>query len=294
MYEMPVWKAVILGIIQGAAEFLPISSSGHLVIAKEVLGVNLESGGVFFDVMLHLGTLVAIFIAFWKDIKKLIIEGFKLIGDIFYNLYVAILRIFGKEYSFQKIIRSSYRKMVVLIIISTIPTGILGVLLSDIIETANGMLIVPGICLFITAVFLFIADAVDIGSKRPKDVSFLNAAFIGTTQGLATMPGISRSGTTITACLLCGFEKKFALKYSFIMSIPAVLGAVVLELKDFGEIQFSNDMMISCVIATVIAAIVGYLSICFMMRLLKGKRYKYFAIYCLLMGSLAVGFALFR
>lgn len=294
MCEMPVWKAVILGIIQGAAEFLPISSSGHLVIAKEILGVNLESGGVFFDVMLHLGTLVAIFIAFWKDIKKLIIEGFKLIGDIFYNLYVAVLRIFGKEYSFQKIIRSSYRKMVVLIIISTIPTGILGILLSDIIEMANGMLIVPGVCLFFTAIFLFIADAVDLGNKRPKEASFLDAALIGTTQGLATMPGISRSGTTITACLLCGFEKKFALKYSFIMSIPAVLGAVVLELKDFGEISFSNDMMVSCAIATVIAAIVGYLSICFMMRLLKGKRYKYFAIYCLLMGSIAVGFALFR
>ncbi len=291
---MPVWKAVILGVIQGAAEFLPISSSGHLVIAKEVLGINLESGGVFFDVMLHLGTLAAIFVAFWKDIKKLIIEGFKLIGDIFYNLYVAILRIFRKKYSFRKVVRSSYRKMVVLIIVSTIPTGILGVLLSDIIETANGMLIVPGICLFITAIFLLIADAVDLGNKKPKEVSYLSAGIIGTAQGLATMPGISRSGTTITACLLCGFEKKFALKYSFIMSIPAVLGAVVLELKDFGKINFSDSMVVSCAIATIIAALVGYLSICFMMRLLKGKRYKYFAIYCLIMGGISTGFALFR
>ncbi|MBR1740321.1 MAG: undecaprenyl-diphosphate phosphatase [Lachnospiraceae bacterium] len=291
---MPVWKAVILGIIQGAAEFLPICSSGHLVIAKEILGVDLGSGGVFFDVMLHLGTLVAIFIAFWKDIRKLIIEGFKLIGDIFYNLYIAVLRLFGKEYSFQKVVRSSYRKMVVLIIISTIPTGIIGVLLSDIIESANGMVIVPGICLFITAMFLLIADAVELGNKRPKEASYLSAGVVGVAQGLATMPGISRSGTTITACLLCGFEKKFAVKYSFIMSIPAVLGAVVLELKDFDKIQFSGDMVISCVIATVIAAVVGYLSICFMMRLIRGKRYKYFAIYCAVLGCIAVGYALIK
>lgn len=290
MYEMPVWKAVILGIIQGAAEFLPISSSGHLVIAKEILGVNLESGGVFFDVMLHIGTLAAIFIAFWKDIKKLIIEGFKLIGDVCYNFYIAICRLFGKKYSFHKVIKSSYRKMVVLILVSTIPTGIIGVLLSDIIEAANGMILVPGVCLFITAMFLLIADFADLGEKRPKEVTYFSAALVGVAQGLATMPGISRSGTTITACLLCGFEKKFAVKYSFIMSIPAVLGAAVLELKDFKNIHFTGSMVTSCMIATVIAAVVGYLSICFMIRLIRGKSYKYFAIYCAVLGCIAVGY----
>lgn len=287
---MPVWKAIILGIIQGAAEFLPISSSGHLVIAKEILGVDLESGGVFFDVMLHLGTLLAIFIAFWKDIKKLIIEGFKLIGDLFYNLMAALSNAFGGQKQYKGLVRSSYRKMVVLVIVSTIPTGIIGILLSDIIETANGLILVPGVCLFVTALFLFIADAVDLGKKRPKDVTYKSAALIGIVQGFATMPGISRSGSTITACLLSGFEKKFAVKYSFIMSIPAVLGAVVLELKDFKNISFSNDMVVSCVIATVVAAIVGYLSICFMMRLIRGKRYKYFAIYCIILGCIAVGY----
>ena len=167
--------------------------------------------------------------------------------------------------------------------------GILGIVLSDIIEAANTMILVPGVCLFITAMFLLIADAADVGSKRPREVGYLEAGAVGLAQGLATMPGISRSGTTITACLLCGFEKRFAVKYSFIMSIPAVLGAVVLELKDFSSLHFSRDMAVSCGIATAVAAVVGYLSICFMMRLVRGKKYKYFAIYCGIIGALAIG-----
>ena len=287
---MPIWKAIILGIIQGAAEFLPISSSGHLVIVKEVMGIDLGNGGVFFDVMLHLGTLLAIFVAFWKDIKRLIVEGLHIIGDIICNIGIFFGRIFGKECTYRRVVRSSYRKLVVLILVSTIPTGIIGILLSDVIALANGMILVPGICLLITALFLWIADLADEGEKRPKEASYLNAGAIGIAQGLATMPGISRSGTTITACLLCGFEKRFAVKYSFIMSIPAVLGAVVPELKDFSSIQFSNQDIIACVVATVVAAIVGYLSICFMMRLVRGKQYKYFSVYCAVMGFIAVGY----
>lgn len=287
---MPIWKAIILGIIQGAAEFLPISSSGHLVIVKEVLGVDLGNGGVFFDVMLHLGTLLAIFIAFWRDIKRLIVEGVHIVIDVFYNLGTFFRKRFGSSCSYRKVVRSSYRKLVVLILVSTIPTGVIGILLSDIIEMANGIVLIPGICLLITAMFLVIADFADEGEKRPKETGYSNAFAVGMAQGLATMPGISRSGTTITACILCGFEKRFAVKYSFIMSIPAVLGAVVLELKDFGSLRLSNQDITSCIIATVVAAIVGYLSICFMMRLVRGKKYKYFAIYCALIGFVAIGY----
>ena len=104
------------------------------------------------------------------------------------------------------------------------------------------------------------------------------------------MPGISRSGTTITACILCGFDRKFAVKYSFIMSVPAVLGAVVLELKDFQADIIAQKDIPSCIIATVVAAVAGYFSICFMMALVRGKRYKYFAIYCIIAGGIAVGY----
>ena len=287
---MPIWKAVILGIIQGLAEFLPISSSGHLVIIKQVLGVDLESGGMFFDVMLHLGTLVAIFAAFRKDVGKLIAEGVHILIDIFANIFIFFARIFNRDIKYKHVIRSSYRKFVMLVIVSTIPTGIIGIFMSDIVETANDMIIVPGVCLLITAIFLILADLAEAGDKKPKEVSYASAALVGTAQGFATMPGISRSGTTITACLLCGFDKKFAVKYSFIMSIPAVLGAVVLELKDFNADIIVKDDIMACTVATVIAAIVGYMAICFMVRLVSGKKYKYFAIYCVIVGCIAIGY----
>ncbi len=287
---MPVWKAVILGLVQGLAEFLPISSSGHLVIIKQVLGTDLGSGGMFFDVMLHFGTLIAIFIAFRKDIAKLVSEGIHILIDIFANICIFFTRIFKSGRTYRRIIRSSYRRFVMLVIVSTIPTGIIGILLSDIIEAANDMVLVPGVCLFITASFLIIADLADAGSKKPKEVSYLDAGIAGIAQGLSTMPGISRSGTTITACILCGFDRKFAVKYSFIMSVPAVLGAVVLELKDFQADIIAQKDIPSCIIATVVAAVAGYFSICFMMALVRGKRYKYFAIYCIIAGGIAVGY----
>ncbi|MCD7826045.1 MAG: undecaprenyl-diphosphate phosphatase [Clostridiaceae bacterium] len=288
---MPIWKGIILGIIQGAAEFLPVSSSGHLIIVREILGVDLENGGVFFDVMLHLGTLLAIFVAFWNDIKKLFKEGVHICIDAAANLFTMVRNCFSKEKrKYRRVVRSSYRKMVMLLIVSTIPTGIMGILLSDVIEASNSIILVPGICLLVTALFLVIADLAEPGKKRPKDVTYTNAALVGVAQGLATMPGVSRSGTTITACILCGYDKKFAVKYSFIMSIPAVLGAAILELKDFGDLTLSNADIISCAIATAVAAIVGYLSICFMMRLVRGKKYKYFAIYCAVVGAVAIGY----
>ncbi len=281
---MPIWKAVVLGVIQGLAEFLPISSSGHLVIIKEILGVDFGSGGVFFDVMLHLGTLLAIFVAFHKDIAKLIVEGVHILIDFFANIGIFFQNIFRAGKPYRKVIKTAYRKYVMLIIVSTIPTGLIGLLMSDIVEVANGMVIVPGICLIITAIFLIIADLATPGTKRPKEVSYINAGIVGTAQGLATMPGISRSGTTITACILCGFDKKFAVKYSFIMSIPAVLGAAVLELKNFDSVTIVSKDVTSCIIATVVAAVVGYLSICFMMRLVRGRKYTGFSIYCILVG----------
>ncbi len=290
---MPIWKAVILGIVQGLAEFLPVSSSGHLAIIKEIMNVDLESGGMFFDIMLHLGTLVAIFVAFWGDISRMIMEGFHIIGDVLHNIVIWIRRLAGGEGKYHRLIRSSYRKFVMMVIVSTIPTGIIGVLVKDTVEMASSFIIVPGICLLITAIFLTIADLVDQGEKRPREATYSEAGLIGIAQGLATMPGLSRSGTTITACLLCGFEKRFAVKYSFIMSIPAVMGAVVLELKDVGKMSLQTEDLIPCGIATAIAAIVGYLSIRIMMGLVRNKSYRGFVVYCTLAGLLAIGYGIF-
>ena len=188
---------------------------------------------MLFDIMLHLGTLVAVFIVYHRDIWNMIKEAVFMAGDIFRNLYTFILnRIHKTSLKYRKIVHNSYRKFVVLILVSTVPTGIIGVLGKDLISDASQTLLIPGICLLITGVLLLMADLAKEGRKKPKDVTYRSGLLIGAAQGLATLPGLSRSGTTITACILCGLDRKFAVKYSFILSIPAILGAAVLEVKD--------------------------------------------------------------
>lgn len=290
---MSLWKAVLLGLVQGLTEFLPVSSSGHLVLIKQLLKVDLESGGIFFDVMLHFGTLMAIFVAFWNDIRRLAEEAVHIFCDVLSNIGRFFQNLAGRKRPYRKIVRSSYRKFVVLILVSTIPTGIIGILLSDIVEQCNEIVLVPACCLLVTSLFLLIADLVELGEKKPKDVSYPEAGFIGVAQGISTLPGVSRSGTTITACLLCGFDKRFAIKYSFIMSIPAVLGAVVLELKDLPGLVLSQADVGYCILATMVAAVSGYLAIRLMVNLIRGKRFKYFAIYCAVIGLASLGYCIF-
>ena len=228
---MSLLETIILGIIQGIAEFLPISSSGHLAIFKALFG--LKDVGLTYDILLHLGTLVAVFIVYWKDIWKLIKEGVGIVIDVCRN----IGRFFGNKFAkknsaYIKIVSSAYRKFVMLIIVSTIPTGIIGVIFSKIFNMDNPSLIIPGISLLITGLMLSVVDELPAGHKTPKETTYKNSLTLGIAQGIATLPGISRSGTTLTVGVLCGLDRKFAIKYSFIMSIPAILGACVLDLKD--------------------------------------------------------------
>lgn len=285
---MTLTNSIILGLIQGLAEFLPISSSGHLAILKEILNVD---AGIVFDVMLHLGTLLAIFVAFWTDIRKLFVEGILIIRDFFINIFTFFRNIGrkkGEGIDYIEIVGTPYRKFVMLVIVSTIPTGILGVVLKDIVEVASTSLIVVGICLIVTAVLLWISDKCIAGKKRPRQIKYGEAGIIGVVQGLATLPGISRSGSTITACLLCGFDRNFAIKYSFIMSIPAVLGAVVLELGEFMSMSITRPELINYIIGTVIAAVVGYICIKTMLVVVRGKKLKGFSYYCVIVGLFAI------
>ncbi len=285
---MSLIEAIIMGLIQGLTEFLPVSSSGHLAIFKNVFHINTETG-LLFDVLLHLGTLVAIFIAYWKDIKELIVNGFAILGLWFVNAGIFIGNLFTKDKKeYRKVLNTPYRRFVMMVIISTIPTGILGVLLEDIIGSAGELLLIPGICLIVTACFLFMADRLPGGTKDEEGSTYVDAVKIGTIQGIATMPGLSRSGSTITACLACGFTKEFAVKYSFIMSIPAVMGAVVLELMDGDITSIGTDMLFNYAVGTVISGVVGYICIKTVLKLVKNNKFKYFAVYCLLMGILSV------
>ncbi|MBE5935513.1 MAG: undecaprenyl-diphosphate phosphatase [Lachnospiraceae bacterium] len=333
---MNLFETIIMGIIQGVAEFLPISSSGHLCFGKYVLGLNTEVD-MLYDVMLHIGTLIAVFIAFWEDIKELIIEGIGIVRDIFINLFIAVSSFFSRNSkensenidndilqtssnkksvdedeqikhaqeqvhnnelnvkynshnkSYRKILGTPYRRFVALIIVSTIPTGIMGVCFGDLIDKASETVLIPGICLLMTGVLLRIADITKPGTLDAQTTPYKKAGLVGIAQGFATLPGLSRSGTTITACLLCGFNKAYAVKYSFIMSIPAILGAAVLEIADFDD-TINSDLILNYLVGTVVAGVVGYVCIKTMLKIVKDKKFIGFSIYCFVVGAIAIAY----
>lgn len=309
---MTLWQAILMGFIQGLTEFLPVSSSGHLAIFQNIFHIELENS-VLFDIVLHLGTLVAIFIVYWKDIWKLILEGLSLIGDIFAIFFIWVRGVFSggsddasgsssgssrrassdgssgtPSRKYRRIVNSSYRKFVVLIIVSTIFTGVLGLLLRDIVEVATGNLIVVGAWLIVTAVLLFVSDRLPDGWKTPKKTNYLDATIIGVAQGIATMPGLSRSGTTITFALLRGLRRDYAVKYSFILSIPAILGAAVLEISDIDTSAITSSLLVNYLVGMVVAAIIGYICIRLMLVIVRKKKFTWFAIYCGVVGLVAI------
>ncbi len=285
---MTVIESILLGIVQGITEFLPVSSSGHLAIIQNIFHIE-TNGSMLFDIMLHLGTLVAVFAVYRKDIWKMILETLHMCADLFSNLRIWILnQIHKTSLPYKKIVHNNYRKFVVLILVSTIPTGLIGVLGKGLIEAVSQTLLIPGICLWITGVLLMMADVAKEGKDLPRNVSYKSGVLIGAVQGFATLPGISRSGATITACILCGLERKFAVKYSFILSIPAILGAAVLEIKDvIAEPIVLADVGIY-LIGTVFAAAVGYICIKTMLVVVRNKKFKYFSWYCYAVGAVAI------
>lgn len=287
---MTFWEAIIMGLIQGLTEFLPVSSSGHLAIFKNIFHVNTDTG-LLYDVLLHAATLIAICFVYWKDIKELFVNGCCMVGLWICNAGIWIANLFrGKENRkpYRKVLTSTYRRFVLMIIISTIPTGIFGVLLEKVIGSAADYLILPGICLILTSVLLFMADRVKVGELTEETAGYKDAVILGFAQGIATLPGLSRSGTTITACLLRGFQREFAVKYSFIMSIPAILGAMVLQMKDFTVADFSGDMIRNYLAGMLVAGVVGYLCIKAMLFVVKKNKFTGFSIYCMIVGIASV------
>lgn len=285
---MSIFQAIIMGIVQGLTEFLPVSSSGHLAIMKHLLGVNTDTG-ILFDVLLHFATLIAIFIVMYRDIIKLIVEFFMIVKDVCIN----IGRFFGNLSAIQKkpyvvLASTSYRKFVIMLIISTIPTGILGILLKDLVEGVSTTLLIPGICLISTGIILFLSDYLKDGNKKPKNANYGDAFAIGAAQGVATLPGLSRSGVTITAALLLGFERKFAVKYSFIMSMPAIIGAMIMELVDIGGTPVQGSEIAAYIIGMVVAGAVGFFAIRIMLNIVTNRYFKYFSYYCLLVGAISI------
>lgn len=286
---MSVFQAIILGIVQGLTEFLPVSSSGHLALIKNIFGVETD-GGILFDVLLHVATLGAVCAVYYKDIIKIIVEFFGICGDCGVNIgrfFKNLSAINRKEY--KPICTNSYRKLTLMLMVSTIPTGIMGVLLDDVVEAMSANLLVVGLCLLGTGGILFVSELIENGSKKQKEANFGDALIAGIGQGFAVLPGISRSGTTITGCLLCGFDRRFAVKYSFLMSVPAILGALVLELfKLPGSDSTQTVPAAGCIIAMILAAVIGYFALKLVNALAIGRKFKPFWIYCLSMGAISI------
>lgn len=289
---MSLLESIILGFIQGVTEFLPVSSSGHLAIFKNFFG--LQEAGITYDILLHVGTLVAVFICFWSDIWALIVNGVGIIVDICKNIGIFFKnKINGKKpgytlIPYNKVIGTPFRRYVMLIIIATIPTGIMGILFKDTIAQVSMALLVPGICLLMTSIILLIADNAKDGNLDEGNVSYKKATFVGICQGFATMPGISRSGTTVTACLLAGMDRAFAVKFSFIVSIPAILGAAVLDVPDMFKENISGGQWLNYGVGVLVSAVVGYICIKTMLKIVRQKKFKGFSVYCAIMGLAAI------
>lgn len=284
---MTYLEGIVMGLVQGLTEFLPVSSSGHLAIFSKLFGMN--EPGAAFDVLLHVGTLAAVFVVYFSDIRKLVAEGFKLLGDFFYNvgrLFISLVK--KEEVTYRRVINSAYRKFVMLVIVSTIPTGIIGILVKAAVDIVKTDLLIVGFCLLLTACILVICDMSEEGNKKPKNVSYADAIAVGIAQGAATLPGISRSGTTIAVCTRLGFDRRFAVKYSFILSIPAILGAAILELPEFvGEIEQGTSVG-PYIVGTFVAAVVGYVCVKSLLKIVCKKKMKYFAGYCMVAGIASI------
>lgn len=251
-----IWQSFVLGTVQGLTEFLPVSSSGHLTLLQKILGYDIGGGSMMFvNVMLHLGTLLAVVVVFRKD----------------------ILALFKKPF-----------KTMLMLIVATIPAGVVGLLFNDKIESLFGgdnALFLLAICFSTTALLLLICELVALRTKNPRDLGWRNAVPMGLMQAVALFPGISRSGSTIVAGTLTRAKSDDVANFSFLMSIPVILGSVVVELKGvvFDHPESVTAMgwagAVGIIVGIVSSAVFGLLAIKVMLKVIGKANYKWFAIY---------------
>lgn len=270
---MSVIEAFILGLIQGVSEFLPISSSGHLSIAGKLMDFPAEESLLSFNILLHVATLAAVFIVYRNDIWEMIKAFFGMCKDLFTGNGLRL-----KEFL--------YRRLIVMLVVATLPATVAAFVLGDIIE--NPELWQIGIFLIITAILLFLSEKLAGGNTDLEKMSSKKAFGVGCFQALGTLPGISRSGSTIVGGLFCGLDKKTAVRFSFLMSIPAILGALVLDIKDIFTAPSQTLSFLPVAVGMITAALSGYFAIKVLLRLVEKSKLSYFSIYCTLAGIFAI------
>ena len=271
---MSVLTAVLLGLVQGVTEFLPVSSSGHLAIAEQLLNLQGASDVPgFFDVLLHLGTLVAVFIAYWDDIRDMIVEFFAGIGDL-------------AHHSTPNPVPPA-RRLILLIIVGTLPLFAMVPFRRFFSSLGDNMYFIGGALIF-TGILLFVSDRVRHGRKTEKTATLLDALLVGLGQAVALCPGISRSGMTITTGCFAGFERKFAVRFAFLLSIPAVIGANILSLKDAIDAGIDWASVPAYLVGVAVAAVSGYACIRLLRYIAEKGRFGAFAYYCWAVGALTL------
>lgn len=251
---MNIIQGIILGLIQGLTEFLPISSSGHLVLFQKIFAI--EEPTLMFDTMVHVGTLAAVVTVLWKEISALL--------------------------------KKPFQRLTWLLIAGTIPTGIIGIMFKDYFEAMFQSGSTLGYEFIATGIIILFAERLNSGRKQIEETSFADAAFIGIMQGAAIMPALSRSGLTISGALMRNLDREFAAKFSFLLSIPAILGAAVFQMKDILEAGVAEVITAPIVAGTITAAVAGYFSVRFMIALIKKGGMKNFSYYVFALGILVL------
>lgn len=271
---MTIWNAIILGLVQGLAEFLPISSSGHLSVLNNLFGMTTaEEGHMFFDVLLHLGTLISICVVYWQDIVDMFFEVLGFIS-------------LGPKAGERKAHYPAAR-LFLMIVLATLPL-VLILPIKDMLEGLYYNSIFIGVMLILTGFMLYVSDKMIPGNKTEKNMGMLDALLIGVCQCAATIPGLSRSGTTITAGLATGLRRDFAVKFAFLMSLPAVLGANILSIADAARAGIDWTCMPAYLVGMAVAMVTGIGAISLLKRIARSGRFGGFAYYCWVVGALSI------
>ena len=279
---MTYLQSVLMGVLQGIAEFLPISSSGHLALFQHFFGVEGFEDQLFFTVLLHFGTLIAVCVYYFRDVVDMIREFFLGVASLFQRS--------GKR---GVTAPPPGRRMVLLVIVATLPLFVI-LPVKDAIEAATGNVTFVSVALLATGFLLYFSDRLARGKKGVMSATVKDALIVGCAQAIGTLPGISRSGITISTGMLCGYERTFAVRFSFLMSLPAVCGATLLELLDAIEAGIDTQMLPIYLAGMVVSGVVGYFAIRLVNMLASKGKFGAFAWYCWAVGlaALIAGFVI--
>ncbi len=273
---MTISSAILLGIVQGVAEFLPISSSGHLAILQNLFALSAGEEHMFFDVLLHLGTLISICVCYWGDIVAMVREVFIVLRG-------------GRKADGTPVTQPlGAARLFLMIVVGTLPLFLV-LPINDSMEQLYYITPFIGVVLLLTGCMLFVSDRMTPGKKTERNMRFRDALIIGLCQCVATIPGLSRSGTTITAGIATGLDRKFAMKYSFLLSLPAVLGANLLSLiKALTEESIDASLIPAYLIGMLFAMLSGIAAILLMKLIARKSKFGWFAYYCWGAGALTI------